>query len=906
MSTHGTALSRLLLVGVATTTLTVGCWAQSQRIAVPTQAELREYPSRWENLTKYLKEAIPGSDFVVIPMAAADIPKAIRRGEVEFAVTPASKMPMALAEDQVAVIASFAAPTTNSGFVSQTAGSVLVLQDRTDLTDLAALREKKLAVVGSDSLTGWVAPSALLRQAKLNPEKDLAELRQVDRVATALEALQSRDVDAVALSNADLVALSKAGQVNPTMYRVLQVNGSTAMDAELTKSSTEKLPLDGFVRAAGAKDATALAEALFRLEPGVVSKGKWVAPTSYRNATAQLQQAGLLSTEPAPTNEAPVPPLGRWSSIVSGLISLIACLSAFRLYRVMRSKEKAAKETVETTLQSLEDTQQALAKASEMRVSLLSNIRQDFRTPLTAVLEISRLLRTTPLSSAQAEYVNVIRETTHNLMGSIGNVTDFANLEAGALQIEKRDFDLTEMIDGALQNVYEQMGEHHAELSAQVDINVPRALQGDPARIRIVLQNLLHNAMKHTSSGDVLLHVSRVRDDAKSAVIRFTVIDTGTGISKKQLSTIFEPYVIAGKHTDEARGLGLPLSKLLVEKMGGEISATSDVGKGTQVSFSLQLVKQSHAPVLLDEDSSRVKGSRVLLIGGREISRRILQYYLQSWNAQVVYSPRFEDAIDVMKREAEQNHRFDVVLSPAFVGERNAVELVATVRDHPEFDGIPFVSIASRQECEALPQLEQLAGVLILPRPIKRGDLLMKLSDALRMEVPDRLWKDPSEYDTEEIQKLDFEFSDSKIKRGLVLVADSNSTHQRAVGLVLGRMGYEVENCASGSEALQLLRRRRYEMVFLDTRLRDIDGFTVASELRDHEQRGQRTPLVGMLTQMQEGEREHCLLSGMDDCILKPLDMEAIARTMRRWMRKPQKPTVPSREDLSLRHEKLA
>ncbi len=880
---------------------------QVQRLAVPLENGQQETEAKWAPLVKYLSSEVDGASFQLHPVASNELSKTLRRGEAEFAVVPAVKVPRLLKDAPVSVLASATIAGLGNDRVSAVAGSILVLKDRMDLQSMGSLKQKRVIALGGDSLPGWVGPLGVMRAAGVDPDRDFADLRFATESRTVLDALSAGMIDAAILSNATLLEAVRAGTVKPGQYRVLTAKGDEALDESLLRGTTDPLPLDAFLRTSETPDGIArnVALALLRLDakhPAAAHFG-WTLPANYTTVHTALWAAG----EPWNAELAPevVPSVfSQWPFFSSLLVALIASLAAFRLYTVMRRNMHAAKQTVDAAQKDLVATQQALTRAGQMRASLLANFRQDFRTPLTAVLEISRLLRTTSLSSAQVEYVNAIRETTHNLMSSIGNVTDFASLEAGALQMEARDFDLMDVIDTSLQNVYEQMGEHHAELSVQVDVNVPRALVGDPARIRQVLQNLLHNAMKFTHSGDVLLHVSRIREDKSAVAVTFTVIDTGIGIARTQLKSIFEPYVIQQKGKDEGRGLGLPLCKLLVSRMGGEISAESDPGKGTQISFSLLLKKQTHMLALRDDDVSRIQGSRVLLIGGSEISRRIQKYYLQSWGAQVVYSSRFEDAIDVMKAEAAKSSRFDVVLSPAFVGERNAVELVATVRDHPEFDGIPFVVIASRQECEALPQLEQLAGVLILPRPVRRGDLVINLTEALRMEVPDRLWKDPSDYDAEEIHKLDFEFTDSNIRRGLVLVADSNTIHQRAVSLVLERMGYEVESTSAGADALGLLKRRRFDMVFMDTKLHGIDGFTVVSDLRDHENKSQRTPIVGMLPSIKDGEREHCLLAGMDDCILKPLEMETIIRTMRRWTRKAQKPVV--REEANMRREMSA
>ncbi|MCZ2154191.1 MAG: response regulator [Bryobacterales bacterium] len=649
--------------------------------------------------------------------------------------------------------------------------------------------------------------------------------------------------------------------------------------------------------------AQRVADALYRMNSGS-STGKsaleaagnfgWTVPQNYSPVAAELRAAGMDPALAAGADAADASIFNSryWPMGIGFLIAIVATISAVLHYRRMRQQVKSTEETLDAAKQDLVESKQALARSAEIRASLLSNFRQDFRTPLSALLEISRLLRTTQLSTAQAEYVNAIREMAHNLMGSIGNVTDFASLEAGALRTEKRDFDLMEVVDNALLNVYEQMGEHYAEISVQVDTQVERWLNGDAVRLRQVLQNLLHNAMKFTRSGDVLLHVSREEDRRDTVSVRFTVIDTGVGMNAKQLKRIFDPYVLESRDKNASRGLGLPLCKRLIEMLGGTISAESAPGKGSQFSFVLPFEKQAQGAILLDDDVSRIRNSRVLLIGGREIGRRILQYYLHSWGAQVVYADRFESSLDVMREEGEKNRRFDLVLCPAFVADRNAVELVATVRDRPELDGIPFVVIASRQECEALPQLEQLAGVIRVERPVRRGELVLKLVEALRMEVPDRLWKDPSDYDREEIYKLDIELSDSKIKRGAILVADSNSIHQRAVALVLDRMGYNVDTAISVSEATKRLQNGRYDLAFIETRLADGDTFKLVSDVRARESKAGRLPIVGMIADAQDGEREHCLLSGMDDSMQKPLDMEAIARTIRRWTRKqPQRQT---------------
>nr|MCU0229085.1 PhnD/SsuA/transferrin family substrate-binding protein [Bryobacterales bacterium] len=469
------------------------------RIAVPLEGGYAETDERWVPLAKYLNGEIRGASVRMQPIAVEEMSKALRRGEVEFAIVPPVKVPRLLKDAPVSVLATATIPGVKEGRVSAVAGSILVLKDRADLKGLAALRGKRVIAGGANSLPGWVAPLGLLRGAGIDPDKDLADLRFASESDTVLDALNAGMIDAAVVSHATLMDGVRAGNVKPDQYRVLTATGDEALDENLLRGTTEALPLDAFLRGAEVSDAAArsVAQALYRLEAKhpAASYCAWTLPANYTSVHTALWAAG----EPWNAELAPaVAPsmFSQWPLFSSLLVTLVASLAAFRQYTLMRRNKRIAEQTVHEAKQDLVATQEALTRAGHMRASLLANFRQDFRTPLTAVLEISRLLRTTSLSSAQVEYVNAIRETTHNLMSSIGNVTDFASLEAGALQTESRDFDLMDVIDTSLQNVYEQMGEHHAELSVQVDVNVPRALVGDPARIRQVLQNLLHNAMK--------------------------------------------------------------------------------------------------------------------------------------------------------------------------------------------------------------------------------------------------------------------------------------------------------------------------------------------------------------------------------------------------------------------------
>lgn len=888
----------------------------AQRVGVPVEGGYTETTARWLSTVRYLESEIRGVRFTLTPVPADKLLASVQRGEVEFAIIPPARYPALALHTNATAIASAAIEGTGGEPVALVKGSLLALKDRTDLTSIASAKGKRVLALGADSLMGWIAPSVRLRTAGIDPEADLPDLHFANDVKTLLDALNSGVIDVASVGNADLIAAARSGKTELSNFRVLQENTSIPMDTKAEQGSTPAFPLEAFVKTGATSDKLAqrVADALYRMnasngtgKAAMQSAGNfgWTVPQNYSAVAEDLRAAGL---DPALADGGTRPEESifhskYWPVGMGFLVALIALLSAALLYRRMRARVRSTEETLDAAKQDLVQSQQALARSGEIRASLLSNFRQDFRTPLSALLEISRLLRTTQLSSAQAEYVNAIREMAHNLMGSIGNVTDFASLEAGALHTEKRDFDLMEVVDNAVLNVYEQMGEHFAELSVQADTQVHRWLNGDAVRLRQVLQNLLHNAMKFTRSGDVLLHISREDDQPDATSVRFTVIDTGVGMDSKQVKKVFEPYVVQPRGKQVSRGLGLPLCKRLVELLGGTISAESASGKGSQFSFVLPFRKQAQDPVMLDDDVSRIRNSRVLLIGGREISRRILQYYLHSWGAQVVYADRFETSLDVMREAVEKNQRFDVVLCPAFVADRNAVELVATVRDRPELDGIPFVVIASRQECEALPQLEQLAGLIRIERPVRRGDLVLKMVEALRMEVPDRLWKDPSDYDREEIYKLDIEFSDSKIKRGSVLVADSNSIHQRAVALVLDRMGYNVDTAISVAETAKRLQSGRYDIAFLETRLTDGDTFKLVGDLRGRENKTLRLPIIGMLAEAQEGEREHCLLAGMDDSMLKPLDMETIARTMRRWTRK--QPQRQNAADAGIRQREM-
>jgi two-component system sensor histidine kinase/response regulator len=516
-----------------------------------------------------------------------------------------------------------------------------------------------------------------------------------------------------------------------------------------------------------------------------------------------------------------------------------------------------------------EEAKAAAEQGARVKGEFLANMSHEIRTPLNGVIGMTDLALETELTREQRDYLETVKLSADSLLSVINGILDFSKIEAGKVDLEEVDFELRECMETALKTLVLRADEKGLELLCDVAAEVPDMVTGDPGRLRQILVNLVGNAIKFTYEGEVALTVQMELDEGNRIRLHFIVSDTGIGIAQDKLESIFESFAQADTSTTReygGTGLGLTISRRLIELMGGTIWIESEVGVGSHFHFTLLLNRSEAKPANEDEfgPQEMLAGVRVLVIDDNRTNRRILDGLLRSWGMEPTVVSSAEKALAVLDESYESGLSFHLIVTDMHMPKMDGFGLVEKIKHRGGTAPATIMMLTSAGHRGDAARCQQLGIAAYLLKPVRKMELREAIARLLgaKDQIPasTMITRDSLQEERDPHQRLD------------ILLAEDNIVNQKLAMRLLEKRGHKVMVVGNGREALAALAYRPYDLVLMDVQMPELGGIEATIMLREKEKlTGAHQHIVAMTALVMKNDRERCLEAGMDGYLAKPI-----------------------------------